>query len=192
MGRSRSRTYDQWQPWGGAHILTGAQTLNERFPGHWFQLESGLYYNWHRHYDPSLGRYTQPDPLGFVDGPGVYGYGRNSPQRYVDKDGRTALVLGGPALPEIIALCLANPVLCTVIIVTPPIIAYCMASTPANDNNPPAPPPTITNCQKAFEICLKANGGLLSQKSLKCRQSMKACLAGSTTIFGPGLVGSPE
>jgi RHS repeat-associated protein len=30
------------------------------------QLEAGLHYNWHRHYDPSLGRYTQPDPLGFV------------------------------------------------------------------------------------------------------------------------------
>ncbi len=22
---------------------------------------------WHRHYDPTLGRYTQPDPLGFVE-----------------------------------------------------------------------------------------------------------------------------
>ena len=33
-----------------------------------------MHCNWHRHYDPSLGRYTQPDPLGFVDGPSVYGY----------------------------------------------------------------------------------------------------------------------
>jgi hypothetical protein len=24
--------------------------------------------------DPSLGRCTQPEPLGFVDGPSVYGY----------------------------------------------------------------------------------------------------------------------
>ena len=61
-----------YTPWGSLHSATGAQTLNARFPGQWFQLESALHYNWHRHYDPSLGRYTQPDPLGFVDGPSVY------------------------------------------------------------------------------------------------------------------------
>ena len=38
-----------YTPWGAPHTLTGAQTLNERFPGQWFQLESGLHYNWHRH-----------------------------------------------------------------------------------------------------------------------------------------------
>ncbi|MEQ1714943.1 MAG: RHS repeat-associated core domain-containing protein [Hyphomicrobium sp.] len=45
---------------------------------------AGLHYNWHRHYDPSLGRYTQPDPLGFVDGPSVYAYAGNSPATNVD------------------------------------------------------------------------------------------------------------
>ena len=76
-----------WLPWGGAHTITGAETLDARFPGQWFQLEAGLHYNWHRSYDPSLGRYTQPDPLGFVDGPGVYAYGLNTPLRSVDKTG---------------------------------------------------------------------------------------------------------
>jgi uncharacterized protein RhaS with RHS repeats len=28
----------------------------------YFLLESGLHYNWHRHYDPTLGRYIQADP----------------------------------------------------------------------------------------------------------------------------------
>jgi RHS repeat-associated protein len=68
-----------WLPWGGAHTITGAETNDARFPGQWFQLEAGLHYNWHRAYDPSLGRYTQPDPLGFVDGPSVYAYARNVP-----------------------------------------------------------------------------------------------------------------
>jgi hypothetical protein len=46
-----------------------------------------LHYNWYRHYDPTIGRFTQPDPLGFVDGPSVYAYGRSSPARFVDFDG---------------------------------------------------------------------------------------------------------
>ena len=61
--------------------------MDLRFPGQWFQLEAGLHYNWHRHYDPSLGRYTQPDPLGFVDGPSVYGYAGAEPVTGVDPSG---------------------------------------------------------------------------------------------------------
>ena len=68
-------------PWGACIASPAPQTLNARFPGQWFQLESGLHYNWHRHYDPTFGRYTQPDPLGFVDGPSVYGYAGGSPAR---------------------------------------------------------------------------------------------------------------
>ena len=55
-----------YSPFGGAYTLSGSETLNARFPGQWFQMEAGLHYNWHRHYDPTIGRYTQPDPLGLV------------------------------------------------------------------------------------------------------------------------------
>ena len=65
-----------------------------------------MHYNWHRHYDASLGRYTQTDPLGFVDGPSVYGYAKGSPYRYVDKDGRIAcaddVVIGLLIFPAIV------------------------------------------------------------------------------------------
>jgi hypothetical protein len=37
-----------WLPWGAAHSITGTASLNARFPGQWFQSESGLHYNWHR------------------------------------------------------------------------------------------------------------------------------------------------
>ena len=84
-----------WLPWGGVHAITGTGTLNARFPGQWYQLEAGLHYNWHRSYDPTLGRYTQPDPLGFVDGPGVYGYAKGSPYQGVDPDGRNSTTWGG-------------------------------------------------------------------------------------------------
>jgi RHS repeat-associated protein len=94
-----------YSPFGGAYTFTGSETLNTRFPGQWFQLEAGLHYNWHRHYDPSLGRYTQPDPLGFVDGPSVYAYARSSPHRYVDKDGRNAAVAGCFTSPAGMLIC---------------------------------------------------------------------------------------
>jgi RHS repeat-associated protein len=79
-----------WQAWGGSYAITGPQANDSRFPGQWFQLESGLHYNWHRHYDPSIGRFTQPDPLGFVDGPSVYGYVKGLPQQGIDPDGRNS------------------------------------------------------------------------------------------------------
>jgi RHS repeat-associated protein len=87
-----------WQPWGGAHSITGTATLDTRLPGQWYQSETGLHYNWHRSYDPTVGRYTQPDPLGFVDGPSVYGYAGGKPQSLVDIDGRnpgTGATIGG-------------------------------------------------------------------------------------------------
>ncbi len=84
--------------------------LDARFPGQWFQLESGLHYNWHRHYDPTLGRYTQPDPLGFVDGPSVYGYAKLNPQIHVDPSGENTLVTLALTTAK---WCLKNPTECT-------------------------------------------------------------------------------
>ena len=73
-------------PFGGVHVLTGSN-LELRFPGQWFQTESGVHQNWMREYDPTLGRYIQADPLGLVDGASVYGYVAQNPGRYVDPRG---------------------------------------------------------------------------------------------------------
>ena len=59
-----------------------------------FQLEDGLSTNWHHTYDPTLGRYTQADPLGFVDGPGIYNYVGGSPVMGVDPSGRNPALIG--------------------------------------------------------------------------------------------------
>jgi RHS repeat-associated protein len=77
-----------YKAWGEPTILTGTKLLNLRFPGQYFQIETGLAYNWNRHYDTTTGRYTQPDPLRFVDGPSVYAYAGNSPWMETDRDGR--------------------------------------------------------------------------------------------------------
>ena len=68
-----------------------------RFPGQWFQSESGLHQNWMRDYDPTTGRYLEADPLGLVDGASVYGYVKGNPGRWVDRRGQeTAGTFSGP------------------------------------------------------------------------------------------------
>jgi RHS repeat-associated protein len=87
-----------WKPWGEVQTLSGTTTNNLRYPGQYFQIETGLHYNHHRMYDPVTGRYTQPNPLRFVDGPSIYAYAKNSPYMYRDRDGRFAPLLVGAAI----------------------------------------------------------------------------------------------
>jgi RHS repeat-associated protein len=58
-----------------------------RFPGQYFDEETGLDYNYHRDYDPALGRYVQPDPIGLDGGLNPYLYAGGNPLRYVDPSG---------------------------------------------------------------------------------------------------------
>jgi len=60
------------------------------FPGQYLDLETGFYYNIHRDYDPSTGRYLQPDPIGLMGGANRYGYVGQSPVMSVDPLGLAA------------------------------------------------------------------------------------------------------
>jgi RHS repeat-associated protein len=86
-----------WEPFGALHSVSGALALDARFPGQWYQLETGLHYNWHRHYDPTLGRYTQPDPLGLEAGANRFTYALGNPIMNIDPDGQFILpmIAGG-------------------------------------------------------------------------------------------------
>jgi RHS repeat-associated protein len=81
-----------YTPFGGVHTSTGALPT-ARFPGQWFQSESGLHQNWMRDYDPTTGRYLQADPLGLVDGASVYGYVTQNPGRWIDPRGEFVWVI---------------------------------------------------------------------------------------------------
>ncbi|WP_435283652.1 DUF6531 domain-containing protein [Streptomyces koelreuteriae] len=45
-----------------------------RFPGQYFDAETGLHYNHHRYYDPATARYHSPDPLGLEPAPHHHAY----------------------------------------------------------------------------------------------------------------------
>ncbi|MFE2426782.1 RHS repeat-associated core domain-containing protein [Streptomyces sp. NPDC059373] len=80
--------------WRARTTLWGTTTWNLdstaytplRFPGQYFDAESGLHYNFHRYYDPGTGRYLSPDPLGLSPAP--------NPVTYVDNPHRMTDPLG--------------------------------------------------------------------------------------------------
>jgi len=59
-------------------------TVNLRFPGQYYDAETGLHYNWNRYYDPALGRYVTSDPIGIQGGLNTYLYANANPARFVD------------------------------------------------------------------------------------------------------------
>ena len=64
-----------------------ATTVNLRFPGQYFDAETGFHYNYFRTYDPSTGRYVESDPIGLGGGRNTFAYVDSNPQRYFDPYG---------------------------------------------------------------------------------------------------------
>jgi RHS repeat-associated protein len=69
----------------GAMVTPGAYA-QPVFPGQ-LRTRADLYYNRHRDYDPTTGRYIQADPLGLDGDANPYLYANGNPMRYVDPMG---------------------------------------------------------------------------------------------------------
>jgi RHS repeat-associated protein len=64
--------------WGATAWNRSATTYTPlRFPGQYYDPETGLHYNYFRLYDPETARYTAPDPLGLDPAPNPVTYVEN-------------------------------------------------------------------------------------------------------------------
>jgi RHS repeat-associated protein len=70
--------------WGEVTPTSSGYTFDLRFPGQYFDAETGLNYNMRRDYDSSTGRYIEFDPLGLKAGPNGYVYVETDPLGRID------------------------------------------------------------------------------------------------------------
>jgi RHS repeat-associated protein len=85
--------HQQHTLWGGTLWHPDGAASPLRFPGQYYDPETGLHYNWQRYYDPVTGSYLSPDPFGLASGPNPHAYKRD-PQLQADP---LSLISCGPA-----------------------------------------------------------------------------------------------
>ena len=74
-------------PFGTALISVNEFENNLRFPGQYFDRETGLTYNFFRSYDSRTGRFTESDLIGLKGGVNTYEYALNNPNSVYDPFG---------------------------------------------------------------------------------------------------------
>jgi RHS repeat-associated protein len=93
---AQNKVWDAYvEPFGYAQVFgTPSAGLDLRLPGQFTEYETGgLFQNWHRNYDPSLGRYIEADPLGIEAGQNLYAYVDGDALDLTDAEGLQARLL---------------------------------------------------------------------------------------------------
>jgi RHS repeat-associated protein len=122
----------------------GTFVFNLRFPGQYYDAETGLHYNYFRDYDPNTGKYIQSDPIGLAGGLNTYLYANANPNKYIDPTGNVALaddiIVGGTILVGgCIATNCTKPISNAIENAIDTIKEFC-------EDEPECDPPTGTQC----------------------------------------------
>lgn len=150
-------------------------TYNLRFPGQYYDAETGLHYNYFRDFDPRIGRYVESDPIGLRGGFNTYAYVNNNSLRFIDPFG--LLETDPPIDPENPILDPKNP--------PNPLPPGGIPEQPLPQPRPPKPPGR-PSCGQLFRLCMGAcvprcpgppfvKGGLCAAL---CTASWVACVSG--------------
>ncbi len=82
-----------YKPFGEATVTVSTITNNLRFPGQYYDAETGLHYNLNRDYSPPRGGYVQADPIGIQRGKNhLFVYVGNNPVNRIDPKGLSASI----------------------------------------------------------------------------------------------------
>jgi RHS repeat-associated protein len=91
-----------YTPFGEAVISVETVENPFRFPGQYYDQETGLHYNYHRYYDPMIGRFVTPDPIGLRGGINLFVWVQNNPINKIDPNGLEVQICARQSWPEII------------------------------------------------------------------------------------------
>ncbi len=85
-----------YKPFGESTVTISTISNNLRFPGQYYDQETGLYYNYFRDYNPVTGRYIETDPIGIRQGSNhLYAYVQNNPLSRADYNGLASMWVSG-------------------------------------------------------------------------------------------------
>ncbi len=88
---------------GEASVEVESVVNNLRFPGQYWDGESGLHYNWNRYYDPISGRYFQGDPLNLSNLIIILQFRKNTLIQKLDNPYNLKQIIDGSGIEKAIA-----------------------------------------------------------------------------------------
>jgi len=78
----------KFSSFGKADVDASSSVTNSlRFPGQYYDQETGLHYNFFRYYNSQVGRYLRPDPMGHKGGSHPFTYSDNNSINKLDPKG---------------------------------------------------------------------------------------------------------